>query len=281
MSSKLKRNKTKSQVCQIRETKRCPVWILNYLKSVNSNSFYKSISLTGSSCDQFCVLLQQVLQVLQVLSSVSVGGLRFCACPVGLVDTIHVYLLFSSNDRRLSRRHRLSGLSLLGPMNSTPSIGMSFSLMAFCTQRWYFRKVSVHGSPLRSPFKNFSANQRLKHWSYSRFRSVQASPTLFISAKDATRGKNMEESFLASFGPERIVSMDTASCDWLVRKRRRTSWRHGVSEICKNRGITRVATLCLNPTRILSKHWWIFGPEILIRQCLNLERSITKQPHWF
>ncbi|MEQ2309103.1 hypothetical protein AMECASPLE_035180 [Ameca splendens] len=66
-------------------------------------------------------------------------------------------------------------------MNSTPSIGMSFSLMAFCTQRWYFRKVSVHGSPLRSPFRKCSANQRLKHWSYSRFSSVQASPTLFIS----------------------------------------------------------------------------------------------------
>ncbi|KAG7240158.1 hypothetical protein INR49_027526 [Caranx melampygus] len=66
-------------------------------------------------------------------------------------------------------------------MNSTPSIGMSFSLMAFCTHRWYFLKVSVHGSPLRSPFRNFSANQRLKHWSYSRLRSVQASPTLFIS----------------------------------------------------------------------------------------------------
>lgn len=79
---------------------------------------------------------------------------------------------------------QLSGLSLLGPINSTPSIGMSFSLMAFCTHRWYFRKVSVHGSPLRSPFRNFSANQRLKHWSYSCFRSVQASPTLFISDSD-------------------------------------------------------------------------------------------------
>lgn len=76
--------------------------------------------------------------------------------------------------------HQLSGLSLLGPMNSTPSTGMSFSLMAFCTQRWYRRKVSVHGSPLRSPFRNFSANQRLKHWSYSRFSSVHASPTLFM-----------------------------------------------------------------------------------------------------
>ncbi|TNN39106.1 hypothetical protein EYF80_050741 [Liparis tanakae] len=62
-------------------------------------------------------------------------------------------------------------------MNSTPSTGMSFSRMAFCTQRWYSRKVSVHGSPLRSPFRNLSANQRLKH------RSVQASPTLFISAR--------------------------------------------------------------------------------------------------
>lgn len=80
--------------------------------------------------------------------------------------------------------HQLSGLSLLGPMNSTPSTGMSFSLMAFCTHRWYFRKVSEHGSPLRSPFRNFSANQRLKHWSYSRFSSVQPSPTLFMSANN-------------------------------------------------------------------------------------------------
>ncbi|KAK2489661.1 hypothetical protein MC885_000635, partial [Smutsia gigantea] len=29
---------------------------------------------------------------------------------------------------------------------------------------------------------NFSANQRLKHWSYSRFMSVHASPTLFMAA---------------------------------------------------------------------------------------------------
>lgn len=88
-------------------------------------------------------------------------------------------------------RNQLSGLSLLGPMKSTPSIGMSFSLMAFCTQCWYFRKLSVHGSPLRSPFRNFSANQRLKHWSYSRFSSVHASPTLFISG-DTRRNLDQE-----------------------------------------------------------------------------------------
>ncbi|MEQ2235043.1 hypothetical protein ILYODFUR_037580 [Ilyodon furcidens] len=78
-------------------------------------------------------------------------------------------------------------------MNSTPSIGMSFSLMAFCTQRWYFRKVSVHGSPLRSPFRKCSANQRLKHWSYSRFSSVQASPTLFISGDPSSETKPATE----------------------------------------------------------------------------------------
>ncbi len=76
-----------------------------------------------------------------------------------------------------------------GPMNSTPSTGMSFSWMAFCkrarahqltpsitlicareyyktitcTHVWYFRNNSLHGSALRSPFRNFSANQRLKH----------------------------------------------------------------------------------------------------------------------
>lgn len=89
--------------------------------------------------------------------------------------------------------HQLSGLSLLGPMKSTPSMGMSFSLMAFCTQRWYFRKLSVHGSPLRSPFRNFSANQRLKHWSYSRFRSVHASPTLFMIHGDPAARRSGRE----------------------------------------------------------------------------------------
>jgi len=126
--------------------------------------------------------------------------------------------------------HQLSGFSLFGPINSTPSIGMSFSLMAFCkhthtrasvidswftgsslgfetqsqvfshfrgliynhihncsharictwTHVWYLWNNSLHGSALRSPFRNFSANQRLKHWSYSRLSSVQPSPTLFI-----------------------------------------------------------------------------------------------------
>lgn len=74
-----------------------------------------------------------------------------------------------------------SGLSLLGPMNSIPSTGMSLSLIAFWTQERYRRKSSVHGSPLPSPFRNFSANHRLKHWSYSRFMSVHSSPTLFMS----------------------------------------------------------------------------------------------------
>lgn len=104
----------------------------------------------------------------------------------------------SIDDQSVFPRHQLSGLSLLGPMNSTPSIGMSFSLMAFCTQRWYFRKVSVHGSPLRSPFRNFSANQRLKHWSYSRFRSVQASPTLFISDNTTQKQRGDEISRISS-----------------------------------------------------------------------------------
>lgn len=48
------------------------------------------------------------------------------------------------------------------------------------THVWYLRNSSLHGSALRSPFRNFSANQRLKHWSYSRLSSVQPSPTLFI-----------------------------------------------------------------------------------------------------
>lgn len=111
----------------------------------------------------------------------------------------------SIDGRRVPVRNQLSGLSLLGPMNSTPSIGMSFSLMAFCTQCWYFRKLSVHGSPLRSPFRNFSANQRLKHWSYSRFSSVHASPTLFMSETHAeilTRRLKVEE-FLCSSSPQR------------------------------------------------------------------------------
>lgn len=101
-----------------------------------------------------------------------------------------------------------SGLSLLGPMKSTPSIGMSFSLMAFCTQCWYFRKLSVHGSPLRSPFRNFSANQRLKHWSYSRFRSVHASPTLFISddrAETETTRRNVGGSAASAPGPAEML----------------------------------------------------------------------------
>lgn len=49
----------------------------------------------------------------------------------------------------------------------------------------------MHGSPLRPPFRNFSANQRLKHWSYSRFSSVHASPTLFISG-DTRRNLDQE-----------------------------------------------------------------------------------------
>lgn len=49
-----------------------------------------------------------------------------------------------------------------------------------CTHVWYLWNNSLHGSALRSPFRNFSANQRLKHWSYSRLSSVQPSPTLFI-----------------------------------------------------------------------------------------------------
>ncbi|KAM3661472.1 glutamyl-tRNA(Gln) amidotransferase subunit C, mitochondrial [Ammospiza maritima maritima] len=43
-------------------------------------------------------------------------------------------------------------------------------------------KSCPQGSPALSPLRNFSANQRLKHWSYSRFSSVHASPTLFIAA---------------------------------------------------------------------------------------------------
>uniref|UniRef100_A0A8B9N100 Glutamyl-tRNA(Gln) amidotransferase subunit C, mitochondrial n=1 Tax=Accipiter nisus TaxID=211598 RepID=A0A8B9N100_9AVES len=54
-----------------------------------------------------------------------------------------------------------------------------------CTQSWYRLKSCPQGSPALSPLRNFSANQRLKHWSYSRFSSVQASPTLFIAAAEA------------------------------------------------------------------------------------------------
>lgn len=116
--------------------------------------------------------------------------------------------------------HQLSGLSLLGPMNSTPSIGMSFSLMAFCTHRWYFRKVSVHGSPLRSPFRNFSANQRLKHWSYSRFRSVQASPTLFISdcALEKQQGSKIWGNFFTAFQTRNKIMVSTQA-PWLSLSR--------------------------------------------------------------
>ncbi|CAB1442821.1 unnamed protein product [Pleuronectes platessa] len=106
---------------------------------------------------------------------------------------------------------QLSGLSLLGPMKSSPSTGMSLSLMAACTQRWYFRKVSVHGSPPRSPFRNFSANQRLKHWSYSRFSSVHASPTLFISAGNTrATAEGFEPSTTLRYPPR------AAGCDWLL-----------------------------------------------------------------